>query len=140
MKLEPTREGNRVFLDGMDVSQRIREPDVTAGASAQGGALKGVKPIVLPNNGSDDTTYLQVTIKPVVNRKTFTVPTTGIFAPDLDDLEQQLTAAGIPKEMRAGGPDLTPVGIGGGVLSTVPTEFKATVTYFSPELIIKQEL
>lgn len=33
IRLEPTREGNRVFLDGMDVSQRIREQDVTNGAS-----------------------------------------------------------------------------------------------------------
>ena len=31
--LEPTREGNRVLLDGMDVSRRVREPDVTAAAS-----------------------------------------------------------------------------------------------------------
>ena len=31
--LEPTREGNRVFLDRSDVTRRIREPDVTAGAS-----------------------------------------------------------------------------------------------------------
>jgi len=33
VRLEPTREGNRVFLDGMDVSQRIREQDVTNAAS-----------------------------------------------------------------------------------------------------------
>ena len=33
IRLEPTREGNRVFLDGVDVSQRIREQDVTNGAS-----------------------------------------------------------------------------------------------------------
>ena len=33
IRLEPTREGNRVFLDGMDVSQRIREQDVTNAAS-----------------------------------------------------------------------------------------------------------
>ncbi len=33
IRLEPTREGNRVFLDGMDVSQRIREHDVTNAAS-----------------------------------------------------------------------------------------------------------
>ena len=31
--LEPQREGNRVLLDGIDVSRRIREPDVTSGAS-----------------------------------------------------------------------------------------------------------
>ena len=31
--LEPTREGNRVLLDGMDVSRRLRDGDVTAGAS-----------------------------------------------------------------------------------------------------------
>ena len=31
--LEPTLEGNRVLLDGRDVSQRIREADVTAAAS-----------------------------------------------------------------------------------------------------------
>jgi cytidylate kinase len=31
--LEPTREGNRVLLDGMDVSRRVRDGDVTAGAS-----------------------------------------------------------------------------------------------------------
>ncbi len=31
--LEPTRDGNRVLLDGMDVSRRIRDSDVTAGAS-----------------------------------------------------------------------------------------------------------
>ncbi len=31
--LEPTREGNRVLLDGRDVSRRIRDGDVTAGAS-----------------------------------------------------------------------------------------------------------
>jgi CMP/dCMP kinase len=31
--LEPTRDGNRVLLDGMDVSRRIRDGDVTAGAS-----------------------------------------------------------------------------------------------------------
>jgi len=33
MQLEPAGEGNRVLLDGRDVSQRIREPDVTAAAS-----------------------------------------------------------------------------------------------------------
>jgi cytidylate kinase len=33
IRLEPTREGNRVLLDGMDVSRRIREGDVTAAAS-----------------------------------------------------------------------------------------------------------
>lgn len=31
--LEPQLEGNRVLLDGLDVSSRIREPDVTAAAS-----------------------------------------------------------------------------------------------------------
>src|ERR1700710_530351 len=31
--LEPQLEGNRVFLDGTDVSHRVREKDVTAGAS-----------------------------------------------------------------------------------------------------------
>ncbi|ADW69811.1 (d)CMP kinase [Granulicella tundricola] len=31
--LEPTREGNRVLLDGRDVSRRIRDADVTAAAS-----------------------------------------------------------------------------------------------------------
>ncbi|HEU5341137.1 (d)CMP kinase [Edaphobacter sp.] len=31
--LEPQLEGNRVLLDGVDVSRRIREQDVTAGAS-----------------------------------------------------------------------------------------------------------
>ncbi|HKD86435.1 MAG TPA: (d)CMP kinase [Terriglobales bacterium] len=33
IKLEPAGDGNRVFLDGRDVSQRIREADVTAAAS-----------------------------------------------------------------------------------------------------------
>lgn len=33
MQLEPSGEGNRVLLDGRDVSQRIREEDVTAAAS-----------------------------------------------------------------------------------------------------------
>jgi CMP/dCMP kinase len=33
MQLEPRGEGNRVLLDGRDVTQRIREPDVTAAAS-----------------------------------------------------------------------------------------------------------
>ncbi len=31
--LEPTREGNRVLLDRTDVTRRVREADVTAGAS-----------------------------------------------------------------------------------------------------------
>jgi cytidylate kinase len=31
--LEPQLEGNRVLLDGVDVSRRIREPDVTSAAS-----------------------------------------------------------------------------------------------------------
>ena len=31
--LEPTRDGNRVLLDGIDVSRRIRDADVTAAAS-----------------------------------------------------------------------------------------------------------
>ena len=31
--LEPQRDGNRVLLDGVQVSQRLREPDVTAAAS-----------------------------------------------------------------------------------------------------------
>src|ERR1700722_12003160 len=31
--LEPQVEGNRVLLDGMDVSRRIREGDVTSAAS-----------------------------------------------------------------------------------------------------------
>jgi len=33
IELEPTSTGNRVLLDGRDVSQRVRETDVTAGAS-----------------------------------------------------------------------------------------------------------
>ena len=33
IRLEPTREGNRVLLDGMDVSRRIRDADVTGAAS-----------------------------------------------------------------------------------------------------------
>ena len=33
IRLEPTRDGNRVLLDGMDVSRRIRDADVTASAS-----------------------------------------------------------------------------------------------------------
>lgn len=33
IQLEPQREGNRVLLDGLDVSQRIRDTDVTAAAS-----------------------------------------------------------------------------------------------------------
>ena len=33
IELEPHREGNRVLLDGCDVSQRIRDADVTAAAS-----------------------------------------------------------------------------------------------------------
>jgi CMP/dCMP kinase len=33
IQLEPSGDGNRVLLDGRDVSQRIREPDVTAAAS-----------------------------------------------------------------------------------------------------------
>ena len=33
IKLEPQGEGNRVLLDGVSVSQRVREPDVTAAAS-----------------------------------------------------------------------------------------------------------
>ena len=33
IKLEPTRDGNRVLLDGMDVSRRVRDGDVTAAAS-----------------------------------------------------------------------------------------------------------
>src|SRR5476651_1951895 len=31
--LEPQMEGNRVLLDGMDVSRRVRDTDVTAAAS-----------------------------------------------------------------------------------------------------------
>jgi cytidylate kinase len=33
IELEPMREGNRVLLDGMDVSRRVRDGDVTAAAS-----------------------------------------------------------------------------------------------------------
>ena len=33
IELEPTRTGNRVVLDGLDVTRRIRDADVTAGAS-----------------------------------------------------------------------------------------------------------
>ena len=33
IELQPQMEGNRVLLDGMDVSRRIREPDVTSAAS-----------------------------------------------------------------------------------------------------------
>jgi len=33
IQLEPTLTGNRVLLDGCDVSQRVREPDVTEAAS-----------------------------------------------------------------------------------------------------------
>jgi cytidylate kinase len=33
IKLEPQQEGNCVLLDGMDVSRRIRDKDVTSGAS-----------------------------------------------------------------------------------------------------------
>ncbi len=33
IQLEPQREGNRVLLDGVDVSRRIRETDVTSAAS-----------------------------------------------------------------------------------------------------------
>jgi CMP/dCMP kinase len=33
IQLEPTRTGNRVLLDGRDVTDRVREPDVTEAAS-----------------------------------------------------------------------------------------------------------
>src|SRR3984957_18933311 len=33
IRLEPTSTGTRVLLDGRDVTQRVRETDVTAGAS-----------------------------------------------------------------------------------------------------------
>src|SRR6185312_8209910 len=33
IQLEPQQEGNRVLLDGVDVSRRIREADVTSAAS-----------------------------------------------------------------------------------------------------------
>src|ERR1035437_6524057 len=33
IQLQPQMEGNRVLLDGSDVSRRIREPDVTSAAS-----------------------------------------------------------------------------------------------------------
>lgn len=33
IELEPVRDGNRVLLDGLDVSRRIRDADVTAAAS-----------------------------------------------------------------------------------------------------------
>jgi cytidylate kinase len=33
IELQPQMEGNRVLLDGVDVSRRIREPDVTSAAS-----------------------------------------------------------------------------------------------------------
>jgi cytidylate kinase len=33
IQLEPSGDGNRVVMDGQDVSRRIREPDVTAAAS-----------------------------------------------------------------------------------------------------------
>src|ERR1700749_2416755 len=33
IQLEPTSTGNRVLLDGQDVTQRVRETDVTEGAS-----------------------------------------------------------------------------------------------------------
>ena len=33
LALEPVREGNRVLLDGVDVSRRVRDADVTAAAS-----------------------------------------------------------------------------------------------------------
>ena len=33
IKIEPTVGGNRVFLDGRDVTQRVREPDVSQAAS-----------------------------------------------------------------------------------------------------------
>jgi cytidylate kinase len=33
IELQPQMEGNRVLLDGIDVSRRIREPDVTSAAS-----------------------------------------------------------------------------------------------------------
>ena len=33
IQLDPAEDGNRVLLDGRDVSQRIRQPDVTAAAS-----------------------------------------------------------------------------------------------------------
>src|SRR6202451_15087 len=33
IQLEPTSSGTRVLLDGKDVTQRVRETDVTAGAS-----------------------------------------------------------------------------------------------------------
>ncbi len=33
IQLEPAQDGNRVLLDGQDVSQRIRQPDITLAAS-----------------------------------------------------------------------------------------------------------
>src|SRR3978361_873099 len=33
ISLEPNRDGNRVLLDRIDVSRRLRDPDVTAAAS-----------------------------------------------------------------------------------------------------------
>src|SRR5271166_4493687 len=33
IRLDPGMEGNRVFLDGRDVTERVRQPDVTEAAS-----------------------------------------------------------------------------------------------------------
>src|SRR3989441_11428078 len=42
IQIEPSLGGNRVLLDGRDVSQRVREPDVTEAAS-RGSVHPGVR-------------------------------------------------------------------------------------------------
>ena len=42
IQLEPQLEGNRVLLDGRDVSRRIRDSDVTAAASRISVLIRGI--------------------------------------------------------------------------------------------------
>src|ERR1700745_2381734 len=53
IQLEPTLTGNRVLLDGRDVSERVREPDVTDAASRVSVHPKGAEWMVARQQGME---------------------------------------------------------------------------------------
>ena len=108
---------------------------VHASATAGGGALSGVEADGDPAGrltslfSGEET--LEAHLEPVLRRDTLNIPFVTFPTPDLDNLDSQLTALGIPKELRAGDPDLQINGLEG---------YIATVRSFTGALLITQVL
>jgi hypothetical protein len=128
--------GDNVFAE-FESTEATAGLAVTAKATSAGFELAGSFPLTLRTtlaNIAGGVDRFVVTVQPVLKRVKLKIGTTGLAQPDLNDLEQQLTARGINAQKRAGDPAFVPV-LEGGTL-----RYDATVKYFSGELLIRQTL